>query len=774
MEVYKQGSNESLMWQALSLARLGWPIIPLHYCTSSGTCSCGKESCPSVAKHPLTISGCKDATTDPVSICSWWQKWPLANVGVGTGSPSGLIVVDIDPRHGGDKSWQAFQTRNSIPKTQTVRTGGGGLHFYFKAPKQVIKNRANLLPGVDIRGEGGYVVAPPSVHKTGTIYSWDGDFDLLKLAELPTLLIELIESPRMLLQSSIDESIPEGARNTTLASVAGTLRRHGLAEDAINKALQAINSTICRSPLPFAEVQGIARSIMRYEVNGDQVQWPEPKPLPEIKALVPKMSEDILPKPLQAWAADICDRMQIPLEFIAAPAIICLSTVIGRQIGIYPKQKDDWFVIPNLWGAVIARPGFFKSPAIAEALKPLEQLVKREREKYQAALILSKSKEDIHNASMESIKDQVRKAIRRGNQEEIAHLQVQLENSLKEKENLPVIEKRYKTNDATIEKIGSLLLENPLGIMIFRDELSGWLKSLQKSGREGDREFFLEAWNGYGSYTVDRIGRGTLHIPSLCLSIFGGLQPGKLDSYIYQATLGGEGDDGLLQRFQILVYPEASKKWKNVDRKPDEESKEAVWTLFEKLAQLDTGKIRKLRDAQVPGLRFSHSAQEKFNFWREKLENRLRTCESETPAFEAHLSKYRSLVPSLSLIFHLCEYPTLSITEVGDSSLEQALKWADLLESHARKIYSNVIHSELRSAHALMKKIQSNAVTSGMTVRSIYRKGWSHLESSSQVDKALALLEDSGWLQIEQIKGATKAREEIVLNPRLWHEPLST
>lgn len=123
-------------------------------------------------------------------------------------------------------------------------------------------------------------------------------------------------------------------------------------------------------------------------------------------------------------------------------------------------------------------------------------------------------------------------------------------------ETINVTEKRFKTNDATVEKIGALLLDNPNGIMIIRDELSGWLKTLEKAGREGDREFFLESWNGYGSFTVDRIGRGTLHIPSLCLSIFGGLQPGKLDAYISQALNSGAGDDGMLQRFQLLMYPE--------------------------------------------------------------------------------------------------------------------------------------------------------------------------------------------------------------------------
>ena len=195
------------------------------------------------------------------------------------------------------------------------------------------------------------------------------------------------------------------------------------------------------------------------------------------------------------------------------------------------------------------------------------------------------------------------------------------------------------------------------------------------------------------------------------------------------------------------------------------EARQVVYS--DELATIDNSRIKKQPKLSIPGLRFSKSAQLVFNTWRESLENRLRSGESDTPAFESHLSKYRSLVPSLALIFHLCEFPTLDSIEVGEKSLEKSLQWSRTLESHARKIYSHILHCELQSAHTLAKKIQSRSVESGMTVRAIYRKGWSHLESSSQVDRALAVLEDCGWLRVDQVKGATKPREEITLNPQL-------
>src|SRR5690606_21503852 len=133
----------------------------------------------------------------------------------------------------------------------------------------------------------------------------------------------------------------------------------------------------------------------------------------------------------------------------------------------------------------------------------------------------------ISETTISAIKEQLIKAVKKSNEKEINHLKEMLVKKMNELDESTPKAKRYKTNDATIEKLSNILLDNPNGIMIIRDELAGWLSSLQKFGREGDREFYLESWNGYGSYTVDRVGRGTIHIPSLCLSIFGGIQPSK-------------------------------------------------------------------------------------------------------------------------------------------------------------------------------------------------------------------------------------------------------
>jgi len=135
----------------------------------------------------------------------------------------------------------------------------------------------------------------------------------------------------------------------------------------------------------------------------------------------------------------------------------------------------------------------------------------------------------------------------------VSELEAELTAKRAELKAVATTERRFHTNDVTVEKLGELLRDNPHGMLVLRDELAGWLRALDKTGREGDREFFLEGWNGTGSYTVDRIGRGTIHIPSLTLSLFGGIQPGKLQALVASAIHGGCGDDGLLQRFQLTV-----------------------------------------------------------------------------------------------------------------------------------------------------------------------------------------------------------------------------
>lgn len=257
----------------------GWHVIPLHGVMvgrhGEMKCTCGKEDCTSPGKHPVTQNGLKNATVRKDWVDAWWKRWPYANVGIVTGQQSGLVVIDIDPRHGGDDALDGlFVKHDKFPDTAEVMTGGGGRHFYFRHPGIEIRNSAGKLgAGIDVRGDGGYVLAPPSSHVSGGQYEWEASSDPSEVqpSYMPQWLIDLLKAPAAASdvamvcgepgQSSI---IAEGGRDNFLTACAGAMRRWGMTHGAILAALRIDNEARCVPPLPDAALQRISRSVMRY------------------------------------------------------------------------------------------------------------------------------------------------------------------------------------------------------------------------------------------------------------------------------------------------------------------------------------------------------------------------------------------------------------------------------------------------------------------------------------------------------------------------------
>ncbi len=169
------GQGLTLKRDALEYARsCGWPVFPVHS-VRDGMCTCGSSDCTSQGKHPRTGHGFKDATRDPAVITEWWDRLPDSNIGIPTGSVSGLVVLDIDPRNGGDDSlWDLEEQYSRLPATAEVITGGGGRHIYFAYPDGIrqIKSKT-IASGVEIKADGSYVVAPHSLHISGRRYEWE-------------------------------------------------------------------------------------------------------------------------------------------------------------------------------------------------------------------------------------------------------------------------------------------------------------------------------------------------------------------------------------------------------------------------------------------------------------------------------------------------------------------------------------------------------------------------------------------------------------------------
>jgi hypothetical protein len=199
--------------------------------------------------------------------------------------------------------------------------------------------------------------------------------------------------------------------------------------------------------------------------------WNQPEELPESLPPVPKFDYRMLPDSLQGWVRDVSDRMQVPPDFVAGPLMVALSSVVGRRVGIRPKRYDDWLVVPNLWGAIVGSPGLLKSPALKEALAPMNALVAKAREQHKEVIEEYDAEQEIYQARVMTYENKKKQIARSG---DVVALQEYIEGNRPPDGPQEPRQRRYRTEDTTTEKLGELLNENPNGLMVFRDELVGF------------------------------------------------------------------------------------------------------------------------------------------------------------------------------------------------------------------------------------------------------------------------------------------------------------
>ena len=470
-----------------------------------------------------------------------------------------------------------------------------------------------------------------------------------------------------------------------------------------------------------------------------------PAPLPDHPAVAP-FEHDLLPDTLAPWVRDIAERLQCPPDFVAVAAMVALAVVVGRKVAIRPKRHDTWAVIANLWALVIGRPGIMKTPAIEATFGPLDRLMARALEEHDQAMQRFEADKMAAKLRAEAREKKARERLKNNHDANLGDL---LTPSTIESPTL----RRYRTNDTSTASLGELLRQNPNGMLVYRDELVSLLKGLDKEDQAEGRGFYLTGWNGDSPYTLDRIGRGLyLHIPALCISLLGGTQPGRLAEYTGQAIRGGAADDGLIQRFGLMVWPDPVATWRNVDRPPDHTAECIAYAVFDRLDRLDPASIGAQQDRNLDGhpiglpyLRFSAEALSHFQEWHEALEVRLRSGELH-PALESHFSKYRKLVPALALLIHLADDGR---GEIGEDATLKALAWAEYLETHAHRVYGAVTQAEVAAAKAILRRIERGDLQAPFTTRDVWRPGWAGLSDRALVVRALELLADYGHLTVE-------------------------
>jgi len=255
-------------------------------------------------KIPATKDGFKSATKDTTQIMEWWTANPYYNIGVATGQASGIVVVDVDVKEAvnGAESLDEWQEQNGLlPQTLTNYTGSGGLHYIYKTDKK-IKNRTNVLPGIDVRGDGGYIVVPPSIHPNGNPYEWEnGKHAIAEADETVLKLIKFKAKSEKVSgnQPKTDTVIPKGQRVDRLVSWIGTLVQLKLPDNFIRMSIKAMNAEQCIPPLSDAEMeQNVYPALNRFLENSGKEEMKSMSALDLYTKDIPPLKwyvQDLLP-----------------------------------------------------------------------------------------------------------------------------------------------------------------------------------------------------------------------------------------------------------------------------------------------------------------------------------------------------------------------------------------------------------------------------------------------------------------------------------------------
>jgi hypothetical protein len=793
---FPPSSSDPIVDSAAHYAANGWHVFPVPLGTK-------------MSHKSAEFSGGRPwgATMDQAEVRRDYKRWPDANVGIVTGAVSGFFVVESDTADGHDvdgiASLAMLEAKHGpLPLTLQAKSPSGSIHYYFRHPGFDIQNSASMLaPGVDVRGDGGMVVAPPSVKPGKGVYVWRNE---LPIADAPQWLLNLIvagkkkekakaapQQPsnsqraidmmqpvknvfqtygewfkwiarhgidddgnfrdsedgfsRAYLDAALNDerailaSTSSGNRNHQINSSSyslGQLVAHGLSEkevidtmfaaaeacgyvadDSREATMASINSGLTAgmlnprtlpppSPPPINEQTSAPEPKVQPKVDEAKTEAaPDPELMPVdlwAKFSPPSLPRGVLPHVIEDYAFVQGRAMGCDVAGFAVAAIVVCAAAISDKIQIQPKKHNTgWKESARLWVALVGPPSTMKTPLISAAVYPLQRI----------------------DAEMS-----------RANSEAQSRY-----NKLTAKEKRatdPPKQRRLLLQDTTIEAAQEIFKDSPDGLLSYQDELSGFFGSMDKySGKSGaskDRAFWLQSFNG-GSYSVQRIGRGSVHIPNLSACIIGGIQPD-----VIRLVAGDSVDDGLLQRLLPVILQPA------VLGHDEPLSDEA--TYYAKLIR----ELHELSDGPAMVLMFDDAAQQ-IRTDLEAVHLELMKCENINRKLSAHFGKYSGIFARLCVVFHCIEHasditiPPLVTAETAGRA--KAFLHGFLLP-HAKAFYVNTLglsddHDQLTTVGGYILAHELTAITN----RTIQRGGrLMRRLKKAETDKIFEQLDALGWI----------------------------
>ena len=730
--------------------RFGWAVFPLHGIDADGRCSCRDAACGSAGKHPRTKHGLTDSTKDQGQIRWWWAKWPTANVGIATGLASGFAALDEDPRHGGDESLAELVARHGpLPQTVEVVTGGGGRHLFF-ALEEAMQSRNGIMPGLDLKGEGGYVVAPPSLHASGRGYEWEASSrpGEVALAPLPQWVRELrsAHSPTFATDQGGGDRIPTGYRHSALVSFAGTMRRRALTENEMLGALFVVNSERCDPPLTEPEVRLIARTIARYapadaptfaviaDEDTEDTTWSAPRSLRAARDL-PTFPTDAFPDWLEEFAQAEAVTTQTPVDMAALFALGSLATVSGGRVSV--RAARDWNEGTNIFAAVAMEPGSRKSAVERDLKAPIIEYERKLAEQERPRIAEMASLRRVAEAR----RDRAEKAAATATQADRFALEQEAIAAARALEAIVVpAEPRLFTADATPEALMSLLAAHGGRMSVLSAEAGVFdLMAGRYSSGIPNLDVYLSGHAG-DTLRVDRRNRPPEFVDRPALTMALAAQPYVLRKIGRNGEMSGRG---LLDRF-LYAVPTGNVGFRSSSPPPMSETVRARYA--ERLTELAVA-LAAYDEPFV--LRLDSAATDVLTAWRDELEPRRRP-DRDLGAMQGWASKLDGATVRIAGLLHLAAGPDSFGERISRATMERAISVARYLIPHAQTAFDLMgADGPLEDARRVLRWIVAGQRTD-FTKRECHRAHEAHFTRVDDLEPALAILAEHGWIRLAE------------------------
>jgi hypothetical protein len=775
-------ANEAASPVTLIKTKLDWaleaaeyiPVHPLRRYADPGQNASQqqREAAVTAAKSPL-LDDLNLATQDPQQIRKWWKQYPDANIG---GATNAFVVVDTDPRNGGDDTFAGLlAVEYDFPETATTRTQGGGRHLIYVAPDGPLKGGNHKLgQGVDVKAAGAYVLMPGSTIE-GRMYAREdsrppvfappwlvahlkaakpkGDAAGKRLVEEDDLAVEMAER-------WLNDHAPRaemGNRDNTAYWIGAKFGDFGCGYTTRLDLLLRWNDTHCDPPLDMEDLERIAQSAGSSRENalgsahplrpgfeaveideskaptvagisttamGDAGAWENEPNAIFVDHLKPAdLHAGVLPELVEQFARDRARRLGVDAGAPAAALVTALSSLVPAGNRLQMRQLDtEWTVKPILWTAIIGPPGSNKSATINAAMGPVQKLQSAWRKSFAA---------DEHKRKV----DETRRATAEKANKAKPESTDQVFEGKAEAAKPRFRQKIY--NDATTEALAVALCENPEGLLYHADELAGWLAGMDAYRAKGgkDRAFWLQAKEG-GDFTVNRKLSERICVENCAISVLGGIQPDKI-----RALKLGMSDDGLLQRFTPIIIHRSGN---GADIAPDTATGERLAKAATAIADAANGALFRFSPEADPELHAVEAFKAK---------------EIARPDASPTLRQWLDKMPNEFLVFHFIEHygaagggvDTSPAVVISRGTAERARRYlTEFVYSHALTFYLKDLGASTMDEHALW--IAGFVLARGLrsvSSRDIYRvyPALKSPEKRSLIVATMRVLEMHDWVK---------------------------